>query len=109
RSRLGLSGCWPRRARPFRVSTSATPAASRAEHDQLADVDLGGVLRLTVLVLPLAVLDASLDVQLVALLHIPLHDVGERRRLRVPHNAPVPFRLFLLGTAGVVPRPAGRE
>src|SRR5207247_11106300 len=65
--------------------------------------------RLSVLVLPLPVFDAPLDVQLVALLHVALDDVRQLRRLRVPYDAPVPLRLFLLGAAGVVPRTAGRE
>ena len=49
------------------------------------------------------------DVELVALLHVPLDDVGELRALRVPHDAAMPLRLLLLRPRRVVPRPAGGE
>src|SRR5439155_7341565 len=44
----------------IKVAPASTPR--RAEHDELADVDLGAVARLPVLVLPLAVFDAAFDV-----------------------------------------------
>src|SRR5207302_6873711 len=75
----------------------------------LTHVDLRAVARLPVLVLPLAILDPSLDVDLVALLDVALDDVGELRRLRIPHDAAVPLRLLLTHARLVVPRPAGRE
>src|SRR5207247_4484501 len=101
----------PARARTFGVAAraAATGAARGAEHDQLAHVDLGRVFGLAVLVLPLAVLDAPFDIQFVALFDVSLHDVRERRRLGIPYDATVPLRLLLLGSAGVVPRAAGRE
>src|SRR5437868_11298142 len=64
---------------------------------------------LVFLVLPLAILDASLDVNLVALLAIFLDDVGETGALGVPHHAAVPFGLLLLLTIWRIPLPARRE
>src|SRR5687768_7016075 len=107
-SRGGL-GLWRRSGSPRSAICSAITAARRTEHDQLADVDFGRVLRLAILVLPLAILDPSLDVQLVALLYIPLHDIRERRGFAVPNHAAMPFRLFLLRAARVVPRATGGE
>src|SRR5215207_10286156 len=91
------------------VRVVITRPAPPAEHDQLAHVDLRAVARLTLLVLPLAVLDASFDVQLVALLHVLLDDVGELRALGVPDHAAVPLRLLLLVTGLVVPGATRRE
>src|SRR5687768_8119256 len=101
---LGLGPSWP-----WRATLSRVAAFRRAKHDQLPDIDLGRVLGLPVLVLPLAILDAAFDVEFVALLHVTLHDVGQLRVLAVPHHAAVPLGLFLLVAAGVVPGTAGRE
>src|SRR5688572_31390398 len=70
-----------------RASLSVAASAAATQHDQLTNVDLGGVPGLAVLVLPLPVLDAPFDVDLVALLDVLLDDVGELRSLRVPHDA----------------------
>src|SRR5439155_16729474 len=86
-----------------------TCAPQRAEHAHLAHIDLDAIAGLTLLVLPLPILDTALDVDLVALFHITLDDVGELRRLRVPHHAPVPFRFLLLRTSRVIPRAACGE
>src|SRR6185436_5452126 len=81
--------CRRRRAarRTFAVEITAATGGSTsatAEHDHFTNVDLGAVARLAVLVLPLAILDPSFDVELVAFLHVALDDVGELRALRVP-------------------------
>src|SRR5687767_12658171 len=51
-------------------------ASAAAQHDHLPHVDLGAVAGLALLVLPLPVLDPAFDVELVALLHVLLDDVG---------------------------------
>src|SRR5688572_5899672 len=71
-----------RRGLPASVTAAVTTiqlrtTLPRAQHDQLAHVDLGDVAGLVLLVLILAILDASFDVQLVALLHVLLDDVGQ--------------------------------
>src|SRR5207237_8504742 len=81
----------------------------RSEHDQLANIDLRGVLGLAILVLPLPVLDTAFDIELVTFLDVPLHDVGKLRVLRIPNDAAMPICLLLLRSPGVVPRPAGCE
>src|SRR3954467_8147051 len=111
---LGLRRAGRASARPVRgltvgIATRARAARTAAEHDQLAHVDLRGVAGLAVLVLPLAVLDPALDVQLVSLLHVLLDDVRQLRALRVPHDAAMPLGLLLLRTGRVVPRTARRE
>src|SRR5579875_2169990 len=87
--------------------------AARAEHHELAYADLGGVARLVLLVLPLAVLDGSLDVETIALLHVLLDDVGEAHSLpapvRVPRDAAMPLGLLLLVAARTGPGPRGGE
>jgi len=86
---------------------AAVGAASlAAEHDHLAHVDLGGVARLVFLVLPLPVLDAPLDVDLIALLEVALDDVRQRGRLAVPDDAAMPLRLLLLVPARAAPAAA---
>src|SRR5690349_17111751 len=81
-------------------------ATTTTQHRQLTHVDFGAVAGLVVLVLPLAILDASFDVNLVALLTVLLHDVGKARALGVPHYAAVPLGLLLLLTIRRVPLPA---
>src|SRR5688572_30015525 len=92
-----------------RAAIGVAAAAATAQHDQLTDVDLGGVPSLAVLVLPLPILDASFDVDLVALLDVLLDDVGELRSLRVPHDAAMPFGLLLAVTRRAIPRPTRRK
>src|SRR5690242_10522013 len=80
RRRLGLlsgrgSARALRNALPIPVAARAA-APWGAEHDELTNVDLRGVARLPVFVLPLAVLDAPFDVNLVALLDVAFDDVG---------------------------------
>ena len=76
------SGC-ATGGRGLRGGLGAAPAGSFAafalagKQDQLASVDFGGVARLAFLVLPGAVLDLALDVDLVALLAIPFDHIGE--------------------------------
>src|SRR5262249_51859015 len=91
------------------VEVSAAATTARAQHDQLAHVDLRAVARLPFLVLPLTVLDSPFDVELVALLDVALDDVGELRTLRVPDDTAVPLGLLLLRAGGVVPLTARGE
>src|SRR5688572_23979427 len=79
----------------FEVAAAGTTLTLAREHDQLTDVDLGAVPRLAFLVLPLPVFDPPLDVELVPLLYVPLHDVCQLGRLRVPDDAAMPLRLLL--------------
>src|SRR2546430_2584813 len=68
---LGLPAAAPSESPAFFIPpappTSAATSATPAEHDQLAHVDLGAVAGLAAVVLPLPVLDAAFDEQLVAL------------------------------------------
>src|SRR5688500_2790950 len=91
------------------IATLGVAASAAAQHDQLADVDLGRVARLIFLVLPLPVFDAPLDVDLVALLDVLLDDVGQLRPLGVPADAAVPLGLLLPFTRWSVPGPTRRE
>src|SRR4051812_16851050 len=107
-----LGACRGRRSAPSRTFGIVVPrraAATSTEHRQLADVDLGRVAGLVLLVLPLTVLDAAFDVYFVALFAILLDDVGEARAFGVPHHAAVPLRLLLLLTIRRIPLPARRE
>src|SRR6266550_3070032 len=88
------------------ITRRSTPPA---KHDQFTDVDLGAIASLVVLVLPLAILDAAVDVDLVALFAILLDYIGQPRAFGVPHHAPVPLGLFLLLAILRVPLPARRE
>src|SRR5205823_14887824 len=104
---LGLLGSrCPAGALPALAIGIATSASRCAEHDQLTHVDLRAVPGLSVLVLPLWILDAALDVDLVALLHVTLDDISELRRLRVPDHASVPLGLLLFRASRIVPRAA---
>src|SRR5581483_2530389 len=76
--------------------------------DQLADADLGDVARLSFFILILAILDLTLDEDLLALLAVALDDVGESTTLfRVPRDAVVPLGLFLLFAGSRGPLAAG--
>src|SRR6266478_3706067 len=113
RRRPGLGSGRCRRAAPsaaLAIKIAATRAtATAAEHHELAHVDLGAVASLILLVLPLAILDATFDEELIALLAVLLDDVGQPCAFGVPHHAPVPLRLLLLLTICRIPRPARRE
>src|SRR5689334_19051632 len=79
------------------------------QHDELTGGDLGGVPGLAFAVLPGAILDAPLDVDLVALLAVPLGDVGEVGALVVPQHHAVPLGFFLLFAGLVFPLAAGGD
>src|SRR5690349_3592275 len=83
--------------------------APAAEEDDLVGLDLGGVAGLPLAVLPGAVLDGPLDVDLVPLLAVLLGHVGELAVLRVPEDDPVPLGLLLLLPALVLPLVARRH
>ena len=70
--------------------------ALAGEQDQLARGDLGGIPGLAFSVLPRPILDAALDVDLVALLAVLLGDIRESGTLVVPEDDAVPLGLFLL-------------
>src|SRR5207237_4662391 len=63
----------PSRALTIKI---ARRGATAAQHQELAHIDLGAVASLVLLVLPLTVLDPTLDVNLVALLTVLLDNVG---------------------------------
>src|SRR5262249_21597081 len=74
--------------------------------------DLGGVPRLTVLVLPGAILEAAFDVELIALLAVLLDDIrqpGPTAPVVVPRDDAMPFGLLLLVPALARPLPAGSK
>src|ERR1041385_8718646 len=100
----GLRGRSRRRLR--RRERFATIALAGQEN-QLATVDLRRVPGLPFLVLPRPVLDAALDVDLVALLAVALGDVRKIRALVVPKYDTVPLRLLLLFARGALPLAAG--
>src|SRR3954452_17340264 len=79
------------------------------EQDQLPSVDLGGIASLAFTILPGAVLDAPLDVDLVSLFAVPLCDVGQGGELRVPEHHSVPLGLFLFLSGLILPLPAGGD
>src|SRR2546428_3175574 len=56
-----------------------------------------------------AVLDPAFDVELVALLHVFLGQIGQLGALVVPANDPVPLSLLLALSPRPGPLPAGRE
>ena len=91
--------------------TSRRRRRPSADQEDLPNVDLGDVARLLLLVFILPVLDTALDVELVALLHVALDDVGEARALAagVPGDALVPLGLLLLFAGRRVPLARGRE
>src|SRR5258705_1162213 len=69
RACLGPSCCRrPASSAAFSVEISPTRATTAAQHHQLANVDLGAVAGLVLLVLALAILDPTLDVDPVSLL-----------------------------------------
>jgi hypothetical protein len=80
-------------------TVAAGIAVGRVEHLHFVGDDLGGINVLSVLVLPLAGLDATLDVNFAALAQILAYHFGQARE---EHNA-VPFSAFLHFAAGFVP------
>src|SRR5438132_12091305 len=84
---------------------AAAHALARAEHLHLVGDDLRHVLVLPVLVLPLARLQAALDVDLAALLQVLAGDLGE---LAEERDA-VPLRLLLRLAVLVLPLLSGRD
>src|SRR5256714_1287322 len=93
------------RARAAAGRVAIAPALARAEHLHDVRDDLGGVLVLAVLVLPLARLQASFDVDLRALLEVLARDL---RELAEEGDA-VPFRLLLHLARLVLPLVGGRD
>src|SRR5690606_11025570 len=83
----------------LRGATAATAAA--AQHLHFAGHHLGGVAIIALLVLPLARLQATLDVDLRTLAQVFGRDLAEA----VPHDHGVPLGLLLLFAGGLV-RPA---
>src|SRR5262249_33550308 len=57
--------------------------------------------------LPGAVLDAPLDIDLVAFLAVSLSDIRQTRTLVVPQNHPVPLGFLLLFARLILPTPTG--
>src|SRR2546423_4878037 len=103
---LAPGGCGRAAAAAPLAIVVALSAATAAEHQHLAHVDLGAVAGLVVLVLPLAILDPSFDEDLVPLLTVLLHDVRKAGAFGVPDHAAVPLGLLLFLTIRRVPLPA---
>src|SRR5436309_1224950 len=102
----GLRGRPRRRLRRRERLATITLAG---QENQLATVDLRRVPGLPFLVLPGPVLDAALDVDLVALLAVALGDVRKIRALVVPKYDTVPLGLLLLFARGALPLATGRQ
>src|SRR5207248_469103 len=95
---------------PPRPPPPPSPAPSpRRQQEHFARDDLGGVARLLLPILPGPVLDAPLDVDPVALLHVLLGQIRELEPLVIPAHDPVPLGLFLLLPTLPRPLPAGRQ
>src|SRR2546425_403026 len=88
---------------------STFAASTRRQQDHFPCDDLGDVTGLLLTVFPGAVLDPALDVELVALLHVLLGQIGQLGTLVVPANDPVPLGLLLALPPRPGPLPAGRE
>src|SRR5688572_11353563 len=115
------TGCRPRNRRTCRartatagrlafaarlaLGTAAAHPLARAQHLHSIGHDLGGVLVVAVLVLPLARLQPPLDVDLRALLEIFARDLGQPPE----EGDAVPLRLLLLLALLVLPRVRGRD
>src|SRR5712692_5242383 len=93
----------------FPSAGATATAAPRRQEQHLPCDDLGGVARLLLAVLPAAVLDAPLDVDPVALLHVLLGQIRQLSALVVPADHPMPLGLFLLLPTLPRPLPTGRE
>src|SRR5690554_7132611 len=89
-----------------RTAPLEVTAATGVEHLHVVDHDLGGVAVLAVLALPLAGLQAALDVDLAALLQVLLGDLGQL----VEHHHVVPLGALLALTGLLVhPGVGGRQ
>src|SRR5690606_11252455 len=88
----------PARARmvPAR-GPAAAAAAAAAEHDHLPHDDVGPVADVALVVLGLRVLEATLDVEAVALVYVLLDEVGQP----IEERAAVPLGLLLLLAAAI--------
>src|SRR5689334_3855133 len=93
---------------PGSPTTTLTTAPSRQE-EHFPRNDLSRVARLLLSILPRPVLDAPLDVDPVAFLHVLLGQIRELGTLVVPANDPVPLGLLLLLPPLPRPLPAGRQ
>ena len=80
-------------------------AAARAEHLHAISNDLGGVLLVTILVLPLARLQAAFDVDLAALLEILAGDLGQAPE----EGHAMPLGALLLRAGFVLPLVGGGD
>src|SRR5438067_4946970 len=96
-------------ARALPASPASPSPTPRRQQEHFARDDLGGVARLLLSILPGAVLDAPLDVDPVALLHVLLGQIRELEPLVIPAHDPVPLGLFLLLPTLSRPLPAGRQ
>src|SRR6266496_1170076 len=93
-----------------REITGPLPASSPGrQEDHFPRDDLGGVPRLLLPIFPGPVLDAPLDVDPVALLHVLLGQISQLRALVVPADHAVPLGLFLLLPTLPRPLPASRQ
>src|SRR5438093_9841418 len=103
-------GFGPREIARALPASPASPAPTpRRQQEHFARDDLGGVARLLLPILPGPVLDAPLDVDPVALLHVLLGQIRELEPLVIPAHDPVPLGLFLLLPTLSRPLPAGRQ
>src|SRR5213082_1907981 len=103
-------GLGPREvARALPASPAAPSPTPRRQQEHFARDDLGGVARLLLPILPGPVLDAPLDVDPVALLHVLLGQIRELEPLVIPAHDPVPLGLFLLLPTLSRPLPASRQ
>src|SRR2546427_3516326 len=88
---------------------STFAASPRRQQDHFPRDDLGDVARLLLPVLPGAVLYPAFDIELVALLHVLLGQIGQLGAFVVPADDPVPLGLLLALPPLPRPLPAGRE
>src|SRR2546422_706278 len=88
---------------------SSFAAATRRQQDHFPCDDLGDVARLLLTVFPGAVLDPAFDIELVALLHVLLGQIGQLGAFVVPADDPVPLGLLLALPPSSGPLPAGRK
>src|SRR5213083_2098174 len=84
-------------------------ASPRRQEDHFPRDDLGSVPGLLLPILPGPVLDAPLDVDPVALLHVLLRQIRQLGAFVVPADHPMPFGLFLLLPTLPRPLPTGRQ
>src|SRR5690606_13157874 len=80
-----------------RIVAARRTAAAAAEHDHLPHDDVGPVADVALVVLGLRVLEATLDVEAVALVYVLLDEVGQP----IEERAAVPLGLLLLLAAAI--------